>query len=203
MREKPHISLPIIVEGKYDKNTLSQIVDAHILPTDGFSVFRAKEKQAYLRRVCEAHGAILLTDSDGGGRQIRSFLTGILPKEKIHSVYIPKIEGKEKRKAKAGKAGTLGVEGMPTDVLLALLSPFFDGTAKEEKTPVTMLDLYEDGLSGGSRAKEKRAALCRLCGFPDDLTTHALLEGLNLFFSAEEYKEKVALLKKEESEENP
>ncbi|HBJ18649.1 MAG TPA: DUF4093 domain-containing protein [Clostridiales bacterium] len=194
MREKPHISLPIIVEGKYDKNTLSQLVDAHILPTDGFAIFHAKERQAYLRRVCEEHGAILLTDSDGGGTQIRSFLAGILPKEKIHSVYIPKIEGKEKRKAKAGKAGTLGVEGMPPEVLLGLLAPFFDGTVREEKPPVTSLDLYEDGLSGGMGAKEKRAALCRLYGFPDDLTTHALLEALNLFSDKEEYREKVKAL---------
>lgn len=196
MREKPHISLPIIVEGKYDKNTLSQLVDAHILPTDGFAIFHAKERQAYLRRVCEAHGAILLTDSDGGGTQIRSFLSGILPKEKIHSVYIPKIEGKEKRKAKAGKAGTLGVEGMPPEVLLGLLAPFFDGATREEKSPITSLDLYEDGLSGGTGAKEKRAALCRLYGFPDDLTTHALLEALNLFSDKEEYREKVKSLDK-------
>lgn len=194
MREKPHISLPIIVEGRYDKNTLSQLVDARIFPTDGFAIFHAKERQAYLRRICEAHGAILLTDSDGGGTQIRAFLTGILPKEKLHSLHIPKIAGKERRKARAGKAGTLGVEGMPPEVLLGLLAPFFDGQTREVSEPITSLDLYEDGLNGAPDAKARRAALCRLYGFPDDLGTHALLEALNLFSDREEYREKLALL---------
>ena len=191
MREKPHISIPIIVEGKYDKNTLAQLVDARIFPTDGFAIFHAKERQAYLRRITREHGAILLTDSDGGGTQIRSFLSGILPKEKLYSLYIPKIAGKEKRKAKAGKAGTLGVEGMPPEVLLDLLSPFFDGQTKKETPKITSLDLYADGLNGAPAAKAKRAALCRLYGFPDDLGTHALLEALNLFSNREEYKEKL------------
>lgn len=199
MREKPHISLPIIVEGKYDKNTLAQLVNARIFPTDGFAIFHAKERQAYFRRICEEHGAILLTDSDGGGTQIRSFLSGILPKEKIHSVYIPKIAGKEKRKAKPGKAGTLGVEGMKPEVLLGLLAPFFDGAPNEEKEEITPLDLYEDGLSGGEGAKAKRAALCRRYGFPDDLGTRALLEALNLFSSKEEYRENLRLLSEEEN----
>lgn len=197
MSEKPHISLPIIVEGKYDKNTLSQLVDAVILPTDGFAVFHAKGRQEYLRRVTERHGAILLTDSDGGGTQIRSFLSGILPREKLHILRIPKIAGKEKRKKKPSRAGTLGVEGMPKEVLLSLLAPFFDGTPPKESRPVTRADFYLDGLSGGENSSARRAALCRLYGFPDDLGAKALLEALNLFSDAEEYRARVALLSEE------
>lgn len=194
MEKKPHISLPIIVEGKYDKNTLSQLVDALILPTDGFAVFHAKERQEYLRRVTERCGAILLTDSDGGGAQIRSFLLGILPHEKLHILRIPKLEGKEKRKKKPSRAGTLGVEGMPKEILLSLLAPFFDGAPPRAAEPITKTDLYLDGLFGGENSSERRAALCRLYGFPDDLGAGALLEALNLFSDAEEYRARVATL---------
>ena len=114
--EKLRLKYPIIVEGKYDKNTLSQIFEGVIISVGGFSVFNSKEKQALLRKVAR-DGIILFTDSDGGGKQIRSFLNGILPREKIHNAYIPKIEGKEKRKTKSSAQGLLGVEGMRPEVL--------------------------------------------------------------------------------------
>ena len=134
MREKIKVKFPIIVEGKYDKITLSSLVDTTIITTEGFSIFNNKEKQKLLRRLC-AEGAILITDSDGGGKQIRSFLSGILPKDKIYHLYIPQIEGKEKRKKQASAAGFLGVEGMNPDVILKLLSPFESGEIlkKDEK----------------------------------------------------------------------
>ena len=113
--ERLKISRPVIVEGKYDKITLSSVIDAHVIPTGGFSLFRAEEKKALLRRLAEAHGVIVLTDSDGGGKQIRAFLSGILPKEKVTHLYIPALSGKERRKEKPGKAGLLGVEGMSAE----------------------------------------------------------------------------------------
>ena len=121
--EKIKIDLPIIVEGRYDKSALMGYLDAKIITTGGFSIFNDKEKQALIRRIGE-NGIILLTDSDGGGKQIRKFLQGIIPKEKIHNLYIPKIEGKEKRKSKASKEGTLGVEGMDKDTILRLKKDF-------------------------------------------------------------------------------
>ena len=114
--EKIKISLPIIVEGRYDKSTLSGFIDATIITTGGFSIFNNKEKQALIRRIGEG-GIIVLTDSDGGGKQIRKFLAGILPSDKIHNLYIPKIEGKESRKRKPSASGNLGVEGMEKEVL--------------------------------------------------------------------------------------
>ena len=188
MPEKLTIPLPIIVEGKYDKIKLSSVLDAHIIPTGGFSLFRQKEKTALLRRLGEAHGVIVLTDSDGGGKQIRAFLSGILPKEKIFHLYIPQIAGKEKRKDKAGKAGLLGVEGMDADLLYELFLPFAGG-APQRRGGITKARFYADGLSGGDGSKEKRAALCARIGFPTDMTANALLEALNLLYTEKEYEE--------------
>ena len=186
---KPKIKYPIIVEGKYDKNTLSQIFDCTVLVTGGFGIFNAKEKQVLLRRIAE-DGVIVLTDSDGGGKQIRSFLSGILPKDKIHNLYIPKIEGKERRKRVASRAGTLGVEGMEKDVLSRVLAPFIvsdDGkipSFKGERT-ITKLDLFEHKLTGYPNSSERRAALCRAAALPEDMTPNALVEVMNLLFGYE------------------
>ena len=158
MIEKKKISLPILVEGKYDKNTLSQIFDANIITLGGFGVFNSKEKQQLIRKIAKK-GIIVLTDSDGGGRQIRSFLLGILPPELVHNVYIPKTPGKEKRKTKASKSGLLGVEGMGREVLEKILAPFVsDGGRvtlfdKKEEKEITKADLFADGLSGGERQR--------------------------------------------------
>ena len=119
--ERIKISLPIIVEGRYDKSTLAGFIDAQIITTGGFSIFNNKEKQTLIRRIGQ-NGIIVLTDSDGGGKQIRSFLSGIIPQDKLHNLYIPKVEGKESRKRKPSASGTLGVEGMEKEVLLRLLA---------------------------------------------------------------------------------
>lgn len=186
--EKIKISLPIIVEGRYDKSTLSGFIDANIITTGGFSIFNDKEKQALIRRVAK-DGIIVLTDSDGGGKQIRKFLSGILPPDKIHNIYIPKIEGKEKRKRKASKNGTLGVEGMDKDVIIRLLSPFIgDEINKKSGKMITKVDFFFDGLTGCDGAAENRRKLCEICELPDDMTAKALLEALNLLYTYDEYK---------------
>lgn len=183
---KKKITLPIIVEGKYDKNTLSQIFDCTVITTGGFSVFNSKEKQLLLRRVC-ADGAIVLTDSDGGGKQIRSFLNSILPKEKIHNLYIPKIEGKERRKSAPSASGTLGVEGMSREVLERILSPFAADGKNENLLAngakmITKVDFFEHKLTGYPDSSQRRRELCRLAELPDDMTPNALLEALNLLY---------------------
>lgn len=193
--EKVRINLPIIVEGRYDKSALSGFLDATIITTGGFSIFNDKEKQALLRRI-SANGVILLTDSDGGGKQIRKFLQGILPPDKIHNLFIPKIEGKESRKRHKSAAGTLGVEGMEKDVILRLLIPFIDGEKAVESTKmITKVDFFVDKLTGCDGASENRAWLCRECNLPEDMTPNALLEAMNLLYGYDEYK---AILKKKE-----
>ena len=197
--KKYRISLPIVVEGKYDKNTLSQIFDATIIYIGGFSVFNSKEKQALIRKIAKG-GIILLTDSDGGGKQIRSFLNGILPREKVHNIYIPQVKGKEKRKSAPSKAGTLGVEGMDRDTLVRVLSPFIlnmdenidtptrvDFFDAKERKMTTKLNFFEDGLSGSDGATERRARLAAYFGLPTDMTANALLEALNIITDYDGY----------------
>ena len=186
--EKIKIDLPIIVEGRYDKSALMGYLDAKILTTGGFSIFNDKEKQELIRRIGE-NGIILLTDSDGGGKQIRRFLQSILPPDKIHNLYIPKIEGKESRKRQRSKAGTLGVEGMEKDVILRLLTPFINSNNTEKDTKmITKVDFFQDKLTGCDNASENRAWLCRECNLPDDMTPNALLEAMNLLYGYDEYK---------------
>ena len=186
--EKVRINLPIIVEGRYDKSALSGFLDATIITTGGFSIFNDKEKQALLRRI-STNGVIILTDSDGGGKQIRKFLQGILPPDKIHNLFIPKIEGKESRKRHRSAAGTLGVEGMEKDVILRLLTPFIDGEKVERSDKmITKVDFFADKLTGCEGASENRAWLCRQCNLPEDMTPNALLEAMNLLYGYDEYK---------------
>ena len=189
MTEKLKIALPIIVEGRYDKATLSGYVDANIITTDGFSVFNNKEKQRLIRRLCE-RGVILLTDSDGGGRQIRSFLSGILPKDKIYHIYIPEIEGKERRKAHASAAGLLGVEGMKKEVILGLLEPFANGEIQRKNDKmITKVNFFEDKLTGAPNSAARRAEICKALDLPHDMTPNALLAALNMLLGYEKYKE--------------
>ena len=188
MTEKLKISLPIIVEGRYDKATLSGYIDANIITTDGFSVFNNKEKQKLIRKLCK-DGVILLTDSDGGGKQIRSFLSGILPKDKIYHLYIPEIEGKERRKTHASAAGLLGVEGMKKDVILKLLEPFSgDGISQKSDKMITKVDFFEDKLTGFAGSSERRELVCLRLDLPHDMTPNALLSALNILLGYEEYK---------------
>ena len=193
MREKLHIDLPIIVEGKYDKNTLSQVLDATILTTGGFAIFNSKEKQALIRRLCK-DGAIVLTDSDGGGCQIRSFLSSILPKESIYPLYIPRIAGKEKRKSMPSKSGTLGVEGMEAELLYELFLPLSKGAASKRSDPITKTDFYFCGLTGAENAAERRDALSLSLSLPSGMGATPLLSALNLLLTKEEFYERVRAL---------
>ena len=178
------------MEGRYDKNTLSQIVDAPILETAGFGIFKDKELAALLRRLAAERGVILLTDSDGAGFVIRTHLKGIIPKQQIKQAYIPDIYGKERRKAAPGKEGKLGVEGMKPEILLEALeragATFDDEAARENRTPITKADFFDWGLTGGSNSAEQRAALLKKLSLPERMTTNAMLEAVNLLFSREE-----------------
>ncbi len=186
--EKCKVKLPIVVEGRYDKAHLSSFLSANIITTSGFGIFKNKEKQALIRRLAK-DGIILLCDSDGGGRQIRSYLSGILPKDKIYNLYTPQIKGKERRKTTVSRAGILGVEGIDKEKILELLSPFIGegGAPTSDGRKITATDLYEAGLSGGEGSASRREAFCRLCDLPHDLTSKALLEMLNLFYSYEQF----------------
>lgn len=181
----------IVVEGRYDKNTLSQIVDATVITLGGFSVFNDKEKLAFLRRLAEKQGLILLTDSDGAGFMIRNYLKGALPKELVKQAYIPDVYGKERRKRKGGKEGKLGVEGMKPDVILEALrragATFLDGVDAKlpQRTPITKADLFELGLSGGAGSAERRQALLKELELPSHLTANGMLQALNLLFDRE------------------
>ena len=194
MTEKPIISLPVIVEGRYDKHIIKQYFSATVITLDGFGVFNSKEKQALIRKISEV-GVIVLCDSDGGGVQIRSFLNGILKKDKVHNLYIPKIEGKERRKKSPSKEGYLGVEGMPREVLTRVLSPFIiDGDSVEKNGEnkgkmITKVDFFKDGLSGGENAKEARDTLAAKFGLPPSMSANALLEALNLITDLDGYRE--------------
>lgn len=186
--EKKKIALPIVVEGKYDKTTLASMFDCTVISVGGFGVFNSKEKQALLKKLC-ADGAIILTDSDGGGVQIRSFLSGILPKDKIYHAYIPKLEGKERRKTKAGKAGLLGVEGMSRETLERVLAPFIEDGGrvefleKKDAKMLTKVDFFEHGLTGADGSADRRDRLSDLAGLPRGITPNALLEAMNLLYS--------------------
>ncbi len=186
MRRKLHIPLPVIVEGKYDKNALSQVIDATILTTGGFSIFNSKEKQAILRRLC-AKGAIVLTDSDGGGCQIRAFLSSILPKDAIYPLYIPRIAGKEKRKSAPSKSGVLGVEGMEAELLYSLFLPLSQDRAVKKGAPVTKTDFYFLGLTGAQNACARRDRLALALRLPEGMGATPLLSAVNLLCTREEF----------------
>ena len=182
----------IVVEGRYDKNTLSQVVDATVVTLGGFSVFNDKEKLAFLRRLAEKQGLIVLTDSDGAGFVIRNYLKGALPKDKVKQAYIPDVHGKERRKRHAGKEGKLGVEGMRPEVLLEALrragATFLDEAEEPApaKEPITKADLFVWGLTGGADSAARRQALLKRLDLPEHLTANGLLEALNLLYSREE-----------------
>lgn len=188
---KLKINRPIIVEGLYDKIKLDSIIDAPIIVTDGFGVFREHEKAALIRRAAERSGVIVLTDSDSAGMVIRNYINSILPKEQITHIYIPQMPGRERRKKIGSKSGLLGVEGMDADLLRKLLLPFSEGyadDAADTRGKITKLDFYLDGLSGGEGSAERRRALAKACGLPDNLSATALLAALNMLYTRDEYK---------------
>lgn len=187
------IQQAIVVEGRYDKNTLSQIVDAPILQTDGFGIMKNKEQLALLRRVAKVRGLIVFTDSDGAGFVIRNFLkSAIEPKYLLHA-YIPDIPGKEKRKSAPGKEGKLGVEGMTPQVIVdCLRRAGATVLGEEEKTAssrITKQDLMELGLSGGANSSALRQKLLKKLEFPAHMSANAMLQALNVLYTPEQLKE--------------
>jgi ribonuclease M5 len=189
----------ILVEGRYDKNTLSQIVDAPILETSGFGIFKDKEQMALLRKVAKVRGLIVFTDSDGAGFVIRNHVKSLIPGRYLKHAYTPDIFGKERRKSKGGKEGKLGVEGMTREVILDSLRRA--GATIEGENDVrtvgqiTKADLMELGLYGPGSA-EKRTALIKKLGFPEKMSTNAFLQAVNLLYSIEELDVVVQTLEK-------
>ena len=181
----------IVVEGRYDKNTLRQLVDAPIIETNGFGILSDKEKLQYLRRVAEDRGLVILTDPDGAGFVIRNYLKGALPKERVLHAYVPDIAGKERRKRAPGKEGKLGVEGMTQEVLLAALKNAgaeLDGeTAAPAREPVTRQDFYDAGLTGRENSSLRRKAFLRRAELPEHMSTGALLDAVNLLMDREQF----------------
>lgn len=187
------LAYPVIVEGKYDKIRLSNIVDTQIITTDGFGIFKKEEKRLLLKKICEKSPVILLCDSDGGGKIIRSHLTGMLPRDRVIQLYIPQIEGKERRKPSPSAAGFLGVEGMDDSLLRDLLSPYSAESvaSPREENPLTLAELYEDGLAGRDNSSQARDRLCAQIGLPTGMSAKALLEALRLLLTYGEYCERV------------
>ena len=181
----------IVVEGKYDQNTLSQLVDTTIFQTRGFGVMHDKALLELLRKAARTTGLIIFTDSDGAGFVIRNFLKGALPKEGVLHAYIPDIPGKEKRKRAPGKEGLLGVEGMTKEILLsALENAGADLGGEAEKRPgdtITKFDLYAAGLSGRPDSTSKRAAFLEKLRFPAHMSANALLDALNLLYTRDDF----------------
>lgn len=206
MSDKLRIEIPIAVEGKYDKIKLSSIVDANIITTGGFGIFSSDEKKLLIRRIAEPRGIIVLTDSDGAGLVIRNYFRSILPPDKLIHLYIPQISGREKRKRQPSKAGILGVEGIDAGMLRKILEPFAVGgdrdndeasantdilNADSTRREVTKADFYSDRLSGGESSASRRAALCRLLGLPDNMSSNALLAAVNMLCGYDGYRELV------------
>lgn len=185
------IKQAIVVEGKYDQNTLLQLVDATIFQTRGFGVMHDKALLELLRKAARTTGLIIFTDSDGAGFVIRNFLKGALPKEGVLHAYIPDIPGKEKRKRAPGKEGLLGVEGMTKEILLSALenagADLGGEAAKKPGDTITKFDLYTAGLSGRPDSAAKRAALLEKLRFPAHMSANALLDALNLLYTREEF----------------
>lgn len=190
MNERLKIPYPVIVEGRYDKLRLESVIEAHIIPTEGFGIFKKEEKTSMLRALAQKTPLILLTDSDGAGKLIRSHLTSALPPERVIQLYVPRILGKEKRKSEASAEGILGVEGMERTLLYELFAPYANADAVENRmaeNPLSKTDFYEDGLTGAEGSSEKRDALCIRLGLPTGMTPNALLAALRVLCTYEEY----------------
>lgn len=182
----------IIVEGRYDKNTLAQVVDAPILETSGFGIFHDSQRLALLRRLAETRGIIVLTDSDGAGFVIRNYLRGAIDPAQVKHAYIPDVAGKERRKRTASKEGKLGVEGMRPEVLLEALRRAGATIEGEDAllpgARITKADLYAAGLTGGADSRAVRQRLLEQLDLPEHLSTNALLDVLNALMTREAFR---------------
>lgn len=193
------INEAVVVEGRYDKIKLSNILDTVIIETDGFAVFKDKEKQKLIRFLAEKRGIIIMTDSDSAGFKIRNFINGITKSENIKNVFIPDVYGKEKRKVEASKEGKLGVEGMKAEVILeALKKAGVLCSENPEKTgrEITHTDFFEDGIAGGENSAEIRKKLAKELDLPERISSSSLLKVINSYMTYDEYKKTVAKILK-------
>ncbi len=184
----------IIVEGRYDKIKLSSMIDGIIIETEGFGIFKDKDKQKLIRKLAETKGIAILTDSDSAGFVIRNFITSIVPKEYITNVYIPDIYGKEKRKDSPSKEGKLGVEGVSAEILKEAFKKAGIGVSQSEtneRKKITLNDFFDDGLTGDTQSKRKRTDLLKKLDLPERMSTKAMLDILNTFITYDEYKKLV------------
>ena len=182
----------IVVEGRYDKNTLSQIVDAPIFETSGFGIFKDKQQMALLRQVAQKRGLIVFTDGDGAGFVIRNHIKSAIPGQYLKHAYTPDVFGKERRKAAPGKEGKLGVEGMKPQIILDALrkaGATIEGETNAAENRITKQDFVELGLSGGANSAENREKLLKRLDLPQRMSANAMLQALNLLYSLEELKE--------------
>ncbi|MBQ5994786.1 MAG: DUF4093 domain-containing protein [Clostridia bacterium] len=196
------INQAVIVEGKYDKIKLEAILDTVIIATDGFGIFKDREKQAFIRRLAEKKGVIVLTDSDSAGFVIRSFLSGIVPPEQVTHVYIPDIFGKEKRKAEPSREGKLGVEGVSVEVIVEALKKAgitsrSTPDEKKDRRLVTKTDLFEDGICGKPDSLSKRTLLLKALGLPEKTSANSMLKIINAYLSFDDYKRAVSEISEE------
>lgn len=196
-----HIKQAVIVEGKYDKIKLSSVIDAVIIVTNGFSIFKDKEKMSLIRAYAEKTGIIILTDSDSAGFKIRNYLKGSV-KGNIINVYIPDVFGKERRKEKASKEGKIGVEGIDTDIIINAFEKagvtFSERDTKKES--ITRMDLYDDGFLGGENSSFKRKMLLKYLDLPELLSVSGMLDILNSMFTLKEYKKIISKIDFERGE---
>ena len=186
--EKLKIPYPVVVEGKYDRLRLLAVMEGQILTTEGFGIFKKKEKLALLRALAAKTPIVVLTDPDGAGKLIRAHIGTAIPKERIIPLYVPQIKGTEKRKQVPSAEGLLGVEGQDTLLLYELLKPLANGEARGAARPLSKVDLFEDRLTGCENATARRAALAQHFALPTDMTPNALLAALNVIATFEEYK---------------
>ena len=189
--DKKKLRQAVVVEGKYDQNTLRQLVDTAVFATNGFADMKDPALLRLLRHAAQTTGLIILTDSDGAGFLIRNTLKGMLPKEGVLHAYIPDIPGKERRKAAPGKEGLLGVEGMRPEIILQALrdagGEFEDSCEQPTREPITKQDFFALGLSGKPDSAARRGALLKELELPAHMSANALLQAVNTLFSREEF----------------
>lgn len=191
--DKLKIHFPIIVEGKYDKIKIDSIADATVITTDGFGVFKSHEKLSLIRALAQKSKIIVMTDSDGAGKLIRSHITSAIPKDRIIPLYTPQIKGRERRKDHSSAEGYLGVEGTDSQVLRNLLSPYADtSNAYSDSRKISKADFFNYGLSGNSDSSKKRNILAEKFSLPKDMTANALISALNALITYEEFEKVIS-----------
>lgn len=197
--ERLKISYPVVVEGKYDRAKLSSVIDARIITTDGFGIFKNQEKRALLRALAKKTRIIVLTDPDGAGGVIRSHLSSILPAESVIRLFVPRVRGVEKRKSAPSAEGVLGVEGIDAEQLRRIFLPYADG-AEGVENPLSAAELMRDGFTGGAGSAARRDALCAYLELPTGMNAKALLAALKFMLTYDEYLAAVKAIYNNEEE---